>query len=307
MGKIIMGLIMASRLPNLIWLRTFEAAARHLNFTKAGQELGLTQTAVSLHIKALEGTLQCRLFDRNPRHLQLTDMGQAYAVAVRKGIGDLHLSTVSLFGTAARQTVTVRAQISTVTLWLAPRLPAFLAAHPNINIRLVSTIWATSISDDDVDVDLRIGLADSFEAGAEQISTETIVPIAASSEAASIQRTADLLRGPLIQILGYDDSWENYLSAFGLKGTETGVRLSVDTTAAALALVAGSGGYAVVMTRFARQAIASGSSIAIVGKPIAFPVSHYLVATEPGRRPRPEVELFKDWLRAALQEDPGSP
>ncbi|MGB7268060.1 MAG: LysR family transcriptional regulator, partial [Albidovulum sp.] len=69
---------MDTRLPNLIWLRTFEAAARLLNFTEAGDELGLTQTAVSLHIKALEGTLGCRLFDRKPRHLALTAMGQAY-------------------------------------------------------------------------------------------------------------------------------------------------------------------------------------------------------------------------------------
>ncbi|MGB7263477.1 MAG: LysR family transcriptional regulator, partial [Albidovulum sp.] len=138
---------MAPRLPNLIWLRSFDAAARLLNFTKAAQELGLTQTAVSLHIKALEDTLGCQLFLRNPRHLALTDLGQAYVHSVRKALGDINLATVSLFGMPAKQTITMRAPISTVTLWLAPRLAVFMRSHPELRVRLVSTIWATSVAD----------------------------------------------------------------------------------------------------------------------------------------------------------------
>ncbi len=165
---------MSERLPNLVWLRTFEAAARLLNFTETGRELGLTQTAVSLHMKSLEETLGCQLFDRKPRHLELTAMGQAYVHSVRNALADINLATTSLFGPLAKQTVTVRAPISTATLFLTPQLPGFLKANPAINIRLISAIWADSISDEDIDVDLRLGYGDWPGMQVEKISEESI-------------------------------------------------------------------------------------------------------------------------------------
>ena len=295
---------MSARLPNLTWLRTFEAAARLENFTTTGKELGLTQTAVSLHIKALEETLGCKLFLRNPRHLELTEMGKAYALAVRKGIGDINLATVSLFGTDKTQTITVRAPISTATLWLAPRLPDFLKDYPNIKIRMISTIWASSVSDADVDVDLRLGFGDWPDVRAEPISSEMLVPIAAQGAADKIKGYGDLVKGPLIQILGYDDSWERYFVAHDIEAPETGSRFSVDTTAAALALVAASGGHAVILRRFAEQAITAGQKISIVGSPIEFLQAHFLTNTASDTATRPEVELFKDWLRSSFAEHP---
>lgn len=292
---------MGARLPNLTWLRTFEAAARLLNFTTTGGELGLTQTAVSLHIKALEETLGCKLFLRKPRHLELTEMGKAYALAVRKGIGDINLATVSLFGTDKKQTITVRAPISTASLWLAPRLPAFLKDYPDIKVRMVSTIWASSVADEDVDVDLRLGFGDWPDVKSERISTEMIVPIAASGMSTQIANCSDLAKGTLIQILGYDDHWEKYFAAHGIDSKETGTRFSVDTTAAALALVAAAGGYAVILQRFAEQAVSAGQQISIVGKPIEVPQSHFLTSTASDTATRPEVELFKDWLRASFE------
>lgn len=291
---------MSARLPNLTWLRTFEAAARLLNFTATGAELGLTQTAVSLHIKALEETLGCKLFLRKPRNLELTEMGKAYSLAVRKGIGDINLATVSLFGTDKKRTITVRAPISTATFWLAPRLPTFLKDFPDINVRMVSTIWASSVADEDVDVDLRIGFGDWPDVSSERISTEMIVPIASKGRALQMTRCQDLAAGSLIQVLGYEDHWERYFEANGIDPRETGTRYSVDTTAAALALVAASGGYAVILQRFADEAIRAGQQISIVGKPITFPQSHFLTTTATDTATRPEVGLFKDWLRSSF-------
>lgn len=296
---------MSSRLPNLIWLRSFEAAARLLNFTKAGQELGLTQTAVSLHIKALEETLGCGLFHRNPRRLELTDMGQAYAHSVRKGLGDLNLATVSLFGSKAKQTITVRAPVSTATLWLAPLLPDFARQHPGITIRLISTIWAASIADDDVDVDLRIGFGDWPGMQVEKLSDETIVPICARSMAARLRTPGDLLGGPLVQILGYEDNWDRYLLANGLNADLAVMRYSVDTTIAAFGLVTGGKCHAVIMTRFAESAICTGYPVAMIGTPVDFPQSHYLTSSLTHAAPRAEVELFKSWLRAKFAEPAG--
>jgi LysR family transcriptional regulator, glycine cleavage system transcriptional activator len=293
---------MKHRLPNLTWLRTFESAARLLNFTAAGRELGLTQTAVSLHIKSLEASLGCKLFLRQPRRLALSEMGEAYVGSVRRALDDINMSTTGLFGSATKHTITVKAPISTVTLWLAPLLPDFLDKHPTINIRLISRIWADSIADEDVDIDLRLGYGDWPGMNIEKLSEETIVPVCARSAAENIKSPADLPGGNLIHILGYEDNWERYLSARGVQIKEANIRCWVDTTAAAFELVAADGGYATFLTRFAQSAVRRGCPVAIAGPPIAFPQAHYITHVI-GRGPvKPEVELFKSWLRARFEE-----
>ncbi len=294
---------MQSRIPNLVWLRTFEAAARLLNFTQAGAELGLTQTAVSQHIKALEAVLGCQLFERKPRHLALTGMGQAYVHSVRKSLADINLSTTSLFGSLSQQTITVRAPISTVALWLAPLLPQFTALYPEINIRLISVIWADSVSAEDVDVDLRIGYGDWSGLQVEKISQETIVPICAAATLPAIKHPADLLDSPLIHILGHEDNWARFFSTHELSMDSVQMRYSVDTTIAALALVSAGVGAATILTRFAKTAIDSGSKIAMVAAPIHFPQSHYLMNPVANRPQRAEVELFKTWLKSQFEHE----
>lgn len=294
---------MQSRLPNLVWLRTFEAAARILNFTQAGAELGLTQTAVSQHIKALEEVLGCQLFERKPRHLALTGMGLAYVHSVRKSLADINLSTTSLFGSLSQQTITVRAPISTVTLWLAPLLPLFTALYPEINIRLISVIWADSVSVEDVDVDLRIGYGDWPGLQVEKISQETIVPICTAATLPAINHAADLLDRPLIHILGHEDNWARFFSTNELSMDSVQMRYSVDTTIAALALVSAGVGAATILTRFAKKAIDSGSKVAMAAEPIHFPQSHYLTNPVVHGPQRPEVELFKTWLKAQFEHE----
>ncbi len=274
---------MQTRSPNLTWLRSFEAAARLLNFTEAGRELGLTQTAISLHIKSLEATLGCQLFLRRARHLTLV----------------LQITRLSCdCGATARQTITVRAPLSTAALWLGPHLPKFTQAHPGISVRLISTIWATSIADEEVDVDVRQGIGHWDGLEVEQISTESIVPIQSSAAPLVPMDDPEFQNLPLVHILGYEDMWDRYLSAQGLETPAIKPALIVDTTAVAIAMVATGGGHAAVQTRFAQTAMALGMGISIAGDPVAFPQSHYLVRGKSQRSRRPEVEIFREWLRS---------
>jgi LysR family glycine cleavage system transcriptional activator len=293
---------MSARLPNLTWLRSFEVAARRLNFTEAGAELGLTQTAVSLHIKSLEATLGCQLFIRNARHLSLSAMGEAYFHLVGDALANIDLATTSLFGPSARATVTVRAPISTAALWLAPLLPQFRSEHPQINIRLISTIWATSISDDDIDVDIKQGTGNWPGVEAEKISNETVVLIQPKTAPSTSFEDAEFQARPVIQILGYEDMWDRYLSGIGFEGNSVMPSIVVDTTAVAISLVAAGGGNAAVQHRFARSARNAGAQISIVGKPAPFPQSHYLIHSKSKRPQRPEVEIFREWLRSAFTD-----
>lgn len=288
---------MAERLPNLVWLKTFEAAARLQNFTLAGQELGLTQTAVSLHIRSLEAALKRQLFVRRARHLQLTSDGEAYLLSVGQALGDIRAATTHLFGMEEQQLITVRAPISTAALWLAGRLPDFQARFPNVRVRLVSTIWASSAADEDIDVDLRLGRSEDYDGPSEVISSETVTPIASLDRIDEIASPRDLRDQPLIHILGYDHIWRRYFAEADVEPKETAPAYSVDTSIAALALVTANAGCAAILTRFAENAIDARHRIALAGAPIPFAQSHYLARRKTRRRHRPEVELFEDWLK----------
>lgn len=295
---------MDDRLANLTWLRSFEAAARLLNFTETAQELGLTQTAVSLHIRSLEARLGSKLFYRQARHLELTELGQAYALTVRQALGDIALSTTRLFGAETARTLTVRVPVSTAALWLTHLLPEFATLHPDINIRLVSNIWTEPEPRDDVDADVEVRLGQGNWQGvnAIRLSQETIVPVCAA-QGPKPQDISALLDGPLIHILGYEDHWARYFAAHGLAYSSGQARFSVDTTVAALQLVAGGAGYATVLTRFAKLSIERGMALAIAGPAMPFAQSHFLIRRQ-GRGPlRPEVQVFEDWLAARFADD----
>ncbi len=286
------------RLPNPAWLRSFESAARHLNFTVAAQELGLTQTAVSLHIRSLEAELGEKLFIRNARRLDLTELGQSYALTVRRALSDIALSTNSLFGPATRQSLTIRAAISTATYWIAAELPEFCRLFPDIPVRLVSHIWNDSVAPGDVDVEIRLGYGDWPGVIAEKLCSETIVPVCRAGD--PIPGLKDLRNGPLVHILGYEDNWARYFEANGLAVAENSARHSVDTTVAALQLVMAGAGYATVLTRFARNAIAQGAPLQLVGPPIPFAQSHYLIRATTGSQPSTPARLFEAWLQERL-------
>ncbi len=289
------------RLPNLSWLRSFESAARHLNFTTAAQELALTQTAVSLHIRSLEADLGGKLFTRAARRLELTELGQSYALTVRRALSDIALSTNSLFGPATRQILTIRAAISTATYWLAAELPEFSGQHADIPVRLVSHIWNDSAVRSDADVEIRLGYGDWPGVVVEKICDESIVPVGLAD---TPKPGLDALRdAALIHILGYEDNWARYFQAFGLTQPAGPALHSVDTTVAALQLVMAGGGYATVLTRFAQNAIAQGAPLQIVGPAIPFSQSHYLIRQEATEQPSTSARIFTDWLRQRVSQN----
>jgi len=284
---------MSTPLPNLTWLRTFEAAARLRNFTAAGEELGLTQAAVSLHIKSLEAKLGCALFLRQPRNLQLSEMGKAYLPHVRRALDDLSLSTLGLFGPEMVRAVTLRVPVSTAVLWLAPKLSEFHAAHPGIELRLVSTIWADSLEDEDVDIDIRSGHGDWPGLRAERISREAIVPVCPVGEDGPISEQTPL------HILGQEDNWARYGEAQGVAVPDR-FGVSVDTSAAALEMIAAGRGVAVVLARYAQAAVDAERPVKCAGPEVPVRLAHYLVQRDGRAPPRAEVATVRDWVKGVF-------
>ncbi|MGX9350005.1 LysR family transcriptional regulator [Shimia sp. W99] len=287
---------------NLTWLRTFEAASRHLNFTATATELGLTQTAVSLHIRTLEEQLGSRLFHRRARHLSLTDIGQAYVATVRQALADIDVATASLFGATRNETITVKAPISTSALWLAPRLPEFKLAHPDIDVRLVSNIWTDATGFDHVDVELRVGRGDWTDTASERLSDDVMVPVGPLAAGKTTFAPDALLTGPFIRILGQEADWIRYLAAHDLALPENPDELYVDTMTAAIELTANGGGYAVVLKRLVEMANATAPRVAVIGADVPTPNGHYLMRPRSKRSKRSVVLLFEDWLREQFSD-----
>ena len=212
-------------LPPLKWLMAFEASARHLSFTAAADELGLTQAAVSYQIRMLETQLGFPLFERRPRQLRLTDMGHAYLPAVRRAFDSLLSSTAALFGQMGQRPVTIRVAISFAVLCLAPRLEEFRTLYPGVKLRVWSSIWANATEPAQADFDIRFG--DGKWSGYEstRLADEEAVLVCSPALPTPPRSTEDVARIPAsrrISIAGQEELWER-ASGGGTRGVSTGL------------------------------------------------------------------------------------
>src|ERR1700682_3189365 len=231
-------------LPNLAWLRSFEAAARTCSFAAAATELRLSSGAISYQIRALEAHLGFALFERLPRGVKLTAMGVAYMPSVRKAFEELADSTVGLFGGSERAQITVHAPVSLAALWLAPKLPAFSHAHSSIDVRLSSVIWDNPVLDEATDLEIRYGAGHWHGYRSERLLNQSILPVCSPAlfrEAMVNGDLTTLLPRHLIHIMGYENHWLKVRQALELADVPASACPTVDTTIAALELAAGGG------------------------------------------------------------------
>ena len=284
---------------NLNWLRSFEAVARLNGFTAASRELGLTQTAVSQHIKALEVKLGHDLFLRRAKSVELTEIGKAYLPSVRNALETLSLSTNGLFGPNLKNTIVVRASMAMI-LWLAPRLKTFQQSEPGISIKFVTAIWVDARDMQSIDVDIVLAPDRNVQQSLEKLCDEVIVPICGLETAVSIGSVADLRKISPIHIQGFDDHWARYLSAFDLEHDNTSNRLIVDTSVAATELAASNLGCAMLIERFASNAVERLQPVKIVGDAVALGQAHYLADRPVAREKQFAADAFKYWLRAQI-------
>ena len=284
---------------NLNWLRTFEAAARHLSFTAASHELGLTQTAVSQHMKALETKLGQKLFIRRAKSLSLTDIGKAYLLSVRDALEHIQFSTNGLFGPNMKSTIVVRASMALI-IWLSPKLSSFQDQYPGVGIKLVTSLWQSDLEGHPVDIDILLAPQNHHDTRLLKLSDEFIVPVCGLATAAKIKSPADLTQIAAIHVLGFDDHWARYLAAYNLYHDVKPAQLVVDTSVAACELVAAENGCAIMIERFAQQAIQSGRTISIVGDPVSIGQSYYVAQRNTGPEEKRAAEVFCSWLRTCF-------
>lgn len=201
---------MAEFLPHLPWLRSFEAAARRLNFTLAAAELGLTQAAVSQQIKALEEELGASLFRRARRGVELTAEGAAYLPHVQAAFAGLAHTTEELFSGARTTEIRLIAPASFAALWLAPRLAAFTAAVPGVSLTVSTMVAPRDYAEAGADLEIRFGSGQWPGLQAHRLTTEHMTPVCVPPAP-----TGAWQEMPLLTVRGAREMWRDWFQMAG--------------------------------------------------------------------------------------------
>ena len=234
-------------IPSLNWLRVFEAAARMENFARAAELLNMSTSAVSQQIKALESHFGESLFDRGPRHVELTDAGHALLPTVQQALRSIEETAASLFGSNKDNTLTLQADLSLTLSWLGSRLPDFSARHPEIQLHLNSAFHDLDYQRPGFELRILFGPVHRSWGQCDRLYDETIYPVAQPALAASLTSLEDLCRQRLIQISTHRINWNQVLRAAGVDTIPTDRLCFTDTSQVALNLAAA--GYGVALAR----------------------------------------------------------
>ena len=204
------------RLPPLNAIRAFEAAARYRNFTRAAEELSVTQAAVSYQVKLLEERLGVRLFHRHAGGLTLTPEAEAYFCALRPALDAIAEATERVSGAANGRPLTVSTYVTFAMRWLIPRLPEFEREHPGVELRLLTASTAAEQFLMDVDAVIS-GPARQPGWSSRRFLGEARVPVLSPElmRRKPLRRPADLRRHTLLHAATLRDAWPRWLALAG--------------------------------------------------------------------------------------------
>ncbi len=295
-------------MPSLNGLRAFEAAARHLSFTRAAAELNVTQTAISHQIRRLEEQLGIRLFQRRNRTLLLTPEAQGYLPAVRAAFEDLRQATERLRRRDRGGLLTVSTMASLAAKWLLSRVAGFQDAHPGIEVRLSASSHLVDFRREEIDMAVRYGRGNWPGLRADWLMAEDIFPVCSPALLEGekpLRRPEDLAHHTLLHATVAREDWQLWLTAAGLPTAIAARRgLSFDQSFMALQAAIDGLGVALGRTPFVEADLAAGRLVAPFDLALPAEAGYYVVAPEE-TADTPKIALFRDWLIASVT--PGSP
>lgn len=291
-------------LPPLAAIRAFEAAARLLSFTRAAEELAMTQAAVSYQIKVLEERVGQPLFIRKPRQVELTETGRALAISSTEAFRIL-AESYEQARTGGQGTLSISTIPTFAANWFALHLGSFHVAHPSIAVRLETANRMVDFAQENIDIGIRTGGKGVWPGlVSHRLFMADFTPMLSPALAASIggvKKPADLLKLP---ILDAGDPW--WTAWFDLAGIDARENLAARTRSQlgsqafeGRAAVAGVGVAILTRELFAAE-LASGSLVApfdIVGND-----GHaYWMVYQEARRNVPKIRAFRDWMLAEIE------
>ncbi|WP_431855704.1 transcriptional regulator GcvA [Azospirillum sp.] len=290
--------------PSLAAVRAFEAAARLGSFTQAAEELCLTQSAVSRHVRTLEDWFAVALFTRRGRQVALTEAGREYFVRVSDGLGRIRDANDAMLARVRRQDqVTLSLLPSVAALWLSPSLPDFTARHPGIDLRIHASRALADLRRDGIDLAMRYGQGGWPGVEAEPLGFETLTPICTPALAVRHGITADpasLVGAPLLM----DDipgGWPSWLRAAGLDACGMTYGPRFDEGASLYRAAAAGAGVALGRSLLVARDLEEGRLVAPVALAVPALCAYWLVWAEGQAQTRASLALA-DWLRERMRQ-----
>lgn len=299
---------MTRHLPPLNALRAFEAAARHLSFTRAAAELNVTPAAVSHQVRTLESYLGLRLFRRRPHGLMLTDAAQQALPGLRDGFDHLARAMKGLRDVEGSRPLTVSVAPSLAAKWLVPRIEHFRAEHPGIEVRIDATSRLVDFREDDVDIAIRYGCGGYPDLHVECLAAQEMFPVCAPgllSGPHPIREPADLRHHTLLHLDWRDTDvtlpdWQMWLASAGVDGivdARRGPRFGHQSMAVDAAMAGH--GVALGTSLLVSDDLGTGRLVRPFGHSVYEEFTYFLVCpVETAESPR--IRAFRDWLLEEL-------
>jgi LysR family glycine cleavage system transcriptional activator len=290
--------------PSLDLLRGFEAAARHLNFTRAADELFITQSAVSRQIKALEERLGIPLFVRQAKGLRLTEAGAQLYHAVSSALRQVNVAMDGLSRRTRSSLVTVTSTLSFCSLWLIPRLGQFHKAYPAVEVRIAANDRVLNLERERIDISVRYCPQNAMPKGATWLFDEQLLPVCSPAlldlPGRPLREPTDLVHHMLLHLDDLDNpapwlTWRNWLEAAGVASLRPAGSLTFNYFDQMIRAALAGHGVALGRTVLVQDLVQDGSLVAPFVRRVGTDRGYCLVEAAHARG-RPEVAQFAKWI-----------
>jgi LysR family transcriptional regulator, glycine cleavage system transcriptional activator len=303
-SRLTLGAGMPERLPPLNALRTFEVAARHLNFTVAAEELHVTAAAVSHQIRSLEDHLGVELFHRSGRSLTLTTAGQGLVPEIQHAFARIQSATRDVRVADAAASLTITVPPSFAAKWLIPRLPRFRDRYPNLEVKVTVSSGLADFGREDLDLAIRYGRGGYAGLHTERLLSAAYYPVCGPRLAAGpppLQRPGDLRHAVLLHdeipnALPEAPRWEAWLRAAGVSGVDASRGPQLNNSFLTIEMAILGVGVALAIDVLAATDVAKGRLVRPFDVALKVDLAFFLVCP-PGALEKPRVRTFRKWLQ----------
>ncbi|WP_420144179.1 transcriptional regulator GcvA [Sphingobium sp.] len=285
-------------LPPMNALTAFEAAVRHGGFSRAGEDIGLTQSAVSRQIAQLEDILGVPLFDRIGRRVRLNEAGRSYSDELLPALDAIRQATGRASGRRPQRTLRIATLPSFGMRWLAPRLPQLSARHPDLVVDFAARSQPFDFGHEDFDAAVHFGVPQDWPGVTmDFLFREEAVPVCSPEWLAvhPLRTPADLLDAPLLSQTSRRDAWARWLNAAGVDARTLAAGPAYEHFLMLAQACAAGAGLALIPTFLIRPELEAGTLVIPFARPLSTDQAYYLVYPSDGPGAGPLMQ-FRDWM-----------